>query len=104
MTELGDFSSYDLGRVLEALRAEVAERPVAPAAHALRAACVQLLTWDHRFRTCWDDPGWVARYEWLRASVALGSAETPLAAGIPILARLVEEAVTLDTLVDDEPF
>lgn len=103
MTELGDFSSYDLGRVLEALRAEVAERPVAPAAHALRAACVQLLTWDHSYRTCWNDPSFMARVTWLRAALLDGT-ETPATDAIAKLAPLVDQLVALDALADDEPF
>ena len=105
MTGLGDFNTYDLGRVLEALRAEAAERPKAPAAHILRAACTRLLTWDHRYPTCWDDPAYLARYTWLRRQL-VGDALAPLgdAASVgdaaAILDSLLNQALAADETTD----
>jgi hypothetical protein len=104
MTGLGDFSSYDLGRVLEALRADVAELPDQYAGPALRRACVQLLSFDHRWGRCWDDPSFLARYTWLREALAIDS-EPALAEVVRQLSPLVDDLVAGDQLQPgDTPF
>lgn len=103
MTDLGDFNSYDLSRVLEALRAALAEYPDQPAGPALRRSFVQLVSWDHRHRVCWDDNGFLARYAWMRETLAIDSNPT-LAGTIDALAPLVDQLAALDAQSDDEPF
>lgn len=104
MTGLGDFSSYDLGRVLEALRADVAELPDQYPGPALRRAVVQLVSYDHRWGRCWDDPSFLARYTWLREQLDIDN--TPaLAEVIRKLAPLVDDLVAGGQLEPgDTPF
>ena len=104
MTGLGDFSSYDLGRVLEQLRADVVELPDQPAGPALRRTCTQLLTFDHRWGRCWDDPTFQARYTWLREQLDIDSAPL-LRDVVDTLAPLVDALVASDGLEPgDTPF
>lgn len=103
MTTLGDFASYDLGRVLEAVRGELAEHPDNYAGSALRASFVKYASWDYRWRNCWADPSFLARYTWLREQLAIDTSPQ-LADVVDVLARLVDERVALDTPIGDEPF
>lgn len=63
---LGTFSSYELGRVAEVFRAEVAVHPHAPATHVLRQACLAGLLVDQRFSDPWSDPTFLPRFQALR--------------------------------------
>lgn len=103
MATLGDFASYDLGRVLEALEADVAELPDQPSGPALRRAFTKLVSWNHHHRTCWDDPTFLARYLWLREQLRIDEAPA-LAATIDRLAALVRQLTAHETPDDDTPF
>lgn len=100
MTDLGAFTSYDLGRVLEALRAARAEHPDQPPNHAFRAACIDLLPFDHRWRECWADPTFLPRYQWLRAALAIADS-ADLLKPIARLEQLVADAIAADAANDD---
>lgn len=66
---LGELSAYDLGRMLEAWREELAQRPKAPAGPTLRRTATAFLTWDHSWRDQWSDPRFCAQYAALRAEL-----------------------------------
>lgn len=89
--DLGNFSSYELGKVADVFRERIAETKHASATHVLRSACVDHLIVDQRYATPWDDPSFSPRYSWLRA-------ELERAAGKPLIqveALAVVEAIDL---------
>lgn len=102
--ELSDFTSYDLGRLQEAVAAEAAERGRdAYGTHVLWGRAQEHLPWDQRFARCWDDPSFSSRFAWLRARVLPEDAkhDYPVGAIADTLAELVAERVALD---HEEPF
>jgi len=97
--DLTGFSSYDLGRLLEELQAEVKDHREAPASTALRHAAVRNLTWDQRYSSCWADPSWLERYTWLRAYMIdpnLAAPVPPLATVLPRLVELLADRMALE--------
>lgn len=102
--ELADFTSYDLGRLHEAVALEAQQRGRdAYGVHVLWGRAQALLPWDQRYGRCWDDPSFSARYAWLRARVLPEDAkhDYPVGAIAETLAELVAERIALDP---EEPF
>lgn len=58
---------YELRLLAAAYRAEANVYPDYPAASLLRRIAADKLPWDRTRRTCWDDPHWVASFEFLKA-------------------------------------
>lgn len=76
--DLGDFTSYELGKVAGVFRDRIAETKHASASHVLRAACVDHLIVDQRYGTPWADPSFQPRYAWLRAELERAAGDKPL--------------------------
>ncbi len=91
--DLGNFSSYELGKVADVFRERISETKHTSAAHTLRAACVSHLIVDQRFPDPWGDPTFLPRYSWLRS-------ELERAAGKPLhLVEAVSVVEAIDLLV-----
>lgn len=100
---LEHIGSYDLGRVLEHLHAELAERPTAYGPPALRQAVAATLRWDQRQPTPWHDPQLLAAFTDLRAAlIPEGSPhDYPLSSVCSALAALLEHRLVQER---EEPF
>ena len=61
-----DFTSYELGKLLEVVVDQAAHFPEAPAFMVLRFAAQKSLLWDQARRDPFADPSFVARYTALR--------------------------------------
>lgn len=90
--DLGSFTSYELGKVADAFRAEAATLPRASAVHVLRRVCVASLVYDQRYATPWDDPTFAPRVRVLRDAIADTHPDTP--------AHLIE-ARAVNTALDE---
>lgn len=87
---LGAFSSYELGNVAAAFRAEAKRLPQAPAVQVLRRVCTVHLVHDQRFSDPWRDPTFPARFYMLRDHL---TATRPNVAAHEIEARDVVAAI-----------
>lgn len=99
---IGAFTSYDLGRVIEAVVADARPHPKRPAGQVLRQACIEWLPWDRRGKSPFEDVLWEARFMWLREKLLgsrYGGGEIEVAS---IIAPL--RAVLADVEKSEEPF
>jgi hypothetical protein len=105
--DLADFTSYDLGRLLEHLERKLAELGRdAYGTHLLWGGVQEFLPFDQRVGRCWADEAFAARYRWLRARVIPEGAkhDYPLGDVVTTLRELLAERVDLDPADDEEPF
>lgn len=102
--KLVDFTSYDLGRLLEHLEREQETRGRdAYGVHVYWGGAQQFLPWDQRAGKCWNDDAFTARYQWLRARLIPEGAkhDYPIGSIVEALRGLLAERMALDP---EEPF
>lgn len=87
------YSSYELGRILDHFVEAAKTHPRAPGLQVLRAAATAHLTWDAYWHNCWKDPDFFARYTLLRdrlAGATKAGKNVEAAELIPILRALLD--------------
>lgn len=90
--DLGSFTSYELGKVADAFRAEAAALPKASAVQVLRRVCVDTLVYDQRYSDPWGDPTFAPRVRVLRDALTNTHPDTP--------AHLIEARAVANALDD----
>lgn len=69
MTALADLTRYELDAVARAYEQQAREFPEAGGLITLRGVATSTMSWDQRQPSCWDDPEWLASFQFIRAHV-----------------------------------